>query len=144
MVSTYYSLLLAAIGLPSALAGPRYATFYDSKSSRSTLTCQLLMIPGKDCDAKETTSETIPFKMEDHSCIYETTRQSFIPGEKDAGGGDYCFVYYDDDYCGCIAGSRLIHTVGSAWDVECETKGVEGYKSYHFQPAKDVSYPLIR
>jgi hypothetical protein len=35
MVSTYYSLLLAAIGLPSALAGPRYATFYDSKSSRS-------------------------------------------------------------------------------------------------------------
>jgi hypothetical protein len=81
--------------------------------------------------------------MEDHSCIYEKGRKSFIPGEMDAGGGDYCFVYYKDDYCGCIAGSRLIHTVVTPYDVECETKEVEGYTSYHFQLAVDVSSPFI-
>ena len=67
-----------------------------------------------------------------------------MPGELEAGGGDYCFVYYKDNHCGCIAGSRLIHTVGTPWDVECESKEVEGWTSYHFQPAEDVSSPLLR
>jgi hypothetical protein len=80
--------------------------------------------------------------MEDHSCIYETTRNSFMPGELKAGGGDYCFVYYDDDFCGTIAGSRLIHTVSFAWSVECETKEVAGRTSYHFELAKNVSLPI--
>ena len=62
-----------------------------------------------------------------------------MPGALEAGGGDYCFVYYKDESCSNITGSRLIHTVGTPWAVECETKEVEGYKSYHFQPAEDVS-----
>ena len=53
----------------------------------------------------------------------------------------YCFVYYKDESCSNITESRLIHTVGTPWAVECETKEVEGYKSYHFQPAEDVSLP---
>jgi len=85
--------------------------------------------------------------MEDHSCIYETGRKSFMPGKINEGGGDYCFVFNEDNNCGTIKGSRLIHTVGFPWDVQCETKEVEGYKSYHFQPAtKKVSlleYPLM-
>lgn len=119
----YNTLLVAMIGLPSVVLA-RNARFYDTDT----------------CGEPEGGTKSKLYDMTKDNCIYEQGRLSFMPGERlGDGGGDFCFVYYDDNHCGCIAGSRLIHTSSAAYAIDCENKEVFGRKSYHFERAtKDV------
>ena len=93
---------------------------------------------GDDCNINEAGPKSDKnFKMSDDSCIRQSGRQSFWPGDKGTEGGDYCFVYYKDGDCVCTEGARRIHTNWKK-EVECETKMVEGHTSFHFEKAKDV------
>lgn len=66
---------------------------------------------GDDCNINEAGPNSDKnFKMSDDSCIRQSGRQSFWPGDKGTEGGDYCFVYYKDGDCVCIEGARRIHT----------------------------------
>ena len=115
----------------------RYATFHTSISRLSA--CRIPLTIGDDCsDPVDPNYEN--FNMDTNACINQQGRHSFMPGKKATTAAVYCFVFYEEDNCNCIKGARKIHPTWKE-EPECESKEVAGYKSYHFEPAQDVSRP---
>jgi hypothetical protein len=106
----------------------------------------ILSVLGNNCTfGFEEDDKSADIAMSAKECIREDGRQSFVPGTFDQPFGTWCYVYYEENDCDCVAGSRLIHVGGENGSIDCQKEDVGGYRSYHFEQLDpNVSVALIR